>query len=117
MPNRRSDIPTILVIGDDMELRGVLAERLRGEGYLVLEADDGTDAITVVRTHSRAIHLLIDLSLKDTMLANTVKGYRPKIQALYLTKDLPLQLVLEKVRAFFNESQESKARARAAGGN
>ena len=40
---------TILVVEDDPELRGLIAEILADEGYAVLEAGDGREALRIAR--------------------------------------------------------------------
>jgi CheY-like chemotaxis protein len=38
-------MPTVLLVEDDSGIRGLVAELLQGEGYSVLEAEDGAEAI------------------------------------------------------------------------
>ncbi len=42
---------TILIVDDEANLRKTLAEILRARGYSILEADDGTSAIELLRTN------------------------------------------------------------------
>nr|WP_213535517.1 response regulator transcription factor [Paenibacillus sp. J45TS6] len=48
---------TVLVVDDDPEIRDVIHIYLRNEGYHVIEASDGIDALNVVRT--TPVHLVI----------------------------------------------------------
>src|SRR5579863_8941241 len=41
---------TILIVDDETNLRKTLAEILRARGYCILEADDGTAAVELLRT-------------------------------------------------------------------
>ncbi|WPP39859.1 response regulator transcription factor [Paenibacillus hunanensis] len=50
-------MPTILVVDDDSEIRDVIHIYLRNEGYTVLEAEDGIEAVE--KTSSTAIDLII----------------------------------------------------------
>jgi two-component system cell cycle sensor histidine kinase/response regulator CckA len=50
---------TILVVDDDQWVRVLARDVLAGEGYRVLEAADGQDAIRVAAEHPGPIHLLL----------------------------------------------------------
>ncbi len=50
---------TILVVDDDVWVRVLARDVLAGEGYRVLEASDGQDAIRVAAEHPGPIHLLL----------------------------------------------------------
>ncbi len=50
---------TILVVDDDDWVRVLARDVLAGEGYRVLEASDGQDAIRVAALHPGPIHLLL----------------------------------------------------------
>ncbi|MFD1888404.1 response regulator transcription factor [Paenibacillus wenxiniae] len=50
-------MPTILVVDDDAEIRDVIHMYLRNEGYTVIEAQDGIEAVD--KTSSTAIDLVI----------------------------------------------------------
>jgi len=55
---------TILVVDDDPWVRVLARDVLAGDGYRVLEAVDGPDAIRVAAEHPGPIHLL----LSDVMM-------------------------------------------------
>ena len=55
---------TILVVDDDPWVRVLVRDMLAGEGYRVLEAVDGPDAIRVASEHPGPIHML----LSDVMM-------------------------------------------------
>jgi len=46
--------PTILLVDDDAEMRALLGEVLRPEGYIVEEAATGAEAFASLRNHSFA---------------------------------------------------------------
>lgn len=50
---------TILIVDDDAWVRGLARDVLATEGYRVLEAADGQDAIRVAAEHPSAIDLLL----------------------------------------------------------
>jgi two-component system cell cycle sensor histidine kinase/response regulator CckA len=52
-------VRTILVVDDDDWVRVLARDVLAGEGYRVLEAADGQDAIRVAALHPGPIHLLL----------------------------------------------------------
>ena len=56
---------TILVVDDDEWVRVLARDVLAAEGYRVLEAADGQDAIRVAAEHTGPIHLL----LTDVMMS------------------------------------------------
>ncbi|MFZ6179094.1 response regulator [Nannocystis pusilla] len=57
-------MPTILIIEDDTEIRGITAVLLRREGYIVEEARSGDEALTFLRHSDRdPCLILIDLMM------------------------------------------------------
>jgi len=55
---------TILVVEDNDPVRRLVCLVLRSSGYLVLEAQDGQEALALSRQHKGTIHLLVaDLGL------------------------------------------------------
>lgn len=57
-------MPTILIIEDDTEIRGITAVLLRREGYIVEEARSGDEALTFLRRSDRdPCLILIDLMM------------------------------------------------------
>ena len=59
----RSEPPAILVVEDDTDLRVVHAEILRDEGYPVLTAADGLEALEVVEQNGPPAVILLDLRM------------------------------------------------------
>ena len=59
-PGRR---PTILVVEDDPDLRLVHSEILSHEGYTVLAASDGVEALELVETEDPPAVILLDLRM------------------------------------------------------
>jgi len=56
---RSDDDQTILLVDDQTDIRGPVAESLRMSGYKVLEAGDGQEGVDMYRSHQPDIDLLI----------------------------------------------------------
>ena len=50
---------TVLVVDDEVSLRGLVARRLNQEGYRVLEAGNGVEALELIRAPENDIRLVI----------------------------------------------------------
>jgi len=76
----------ILVVEDEPLVRKVVARSLREQGYNVLQAADGLEALEVAQRHNGAIHLLITDVIMPQMggkdLADRLRPGRPEQQAL-----------------------------------
>ena len=57
-------VPTILIADDDPTLRAIGAELLAGEGYRILQAEDGDEALHLIRTER------VDLVVLDMLMPN-----------------------------------------------
>jgi two-component system chemotaxis response regulator CheY len=64
----------VLVVDDDTPTRQMVAEALRAEGYAVLEAGDGTEALRLVRTTAVGV-VLLDIQMPRTDGPAFVKAY------------------------------------------
>jgi len=61
---RRLDAGTVLLVEDEAMLRQPLSAMLRKKGFTVLEADEGTAALELMRAHADEINLmLLDVTL------------------------------------------------------
>ncbi len=79
---------TVLVIDDDVYVRLVISEYLRGCGYKVVECANADEALTVLR-HSE---IALDLVLSDLEMPGTVDGFS---LATWIRKNRPgLDVVL-----------------------
>jgi DNA-binding NtrC family response regulator len=80
---------TILVVEDEPQLRSLVAIVLRGEGYLVLEAEDPLRAIELSRTQEGPIDLLLtDVvmpHLNGRKLAERLELTRPEMRVVYMS--------------------------------
>lgn len=76
---------SILVADDNPELRKMLSEMLRQEGYEVLTARDGNNALNIARKHEGKIDLLIT----DVMMPK-VDGFDLREKILRERSDLKI---------------------------
>ena len=80
---------TLLLVEDEPVLRSLSQRALENEGYTVLTAEDGFDALAVAETFSGAIDLLItDVvlpGLNGRALAARLRERRPGLEVLYMT--------------------------------
>jgi PAS domain S-box-containing protein len=80
---------TILFVEDEPLVRTVSADTLRAQGFTVLEAADGAEALRVLRTHGEAVDLVItDLvmpRLGGRELAGEVATRHPETKLLFVS--------------------------------
>jgi CheY-like chemotaxis protein len=82
-------VRTILVVDDDPWVRILARDMLADEGYRVLEASDGQDAIRVAAQHPGPIHLLLTDVVMPGMngceLASGLTGLLPGIKVMFMS--------------------------------
>ncbi|HEX7877835.1 MAG TPA: response regulator [Candidatus Eisenbacteria bacterium] len=116
-----SELPRILLIEDEPEVRRFLRTSLTAQGYQVIEATNGRDGLALAGQH-RPVAVLLDLGLPDTdgmavlvqlrewssvpVIVVSARGQeRQKVEALdagaddYLTKPFGLGELLARLRA------------------
>ena len=80
---------TILLVDDEREVRNVIAAMLREEGYRVLEAASGHEALAASDAHHGKIDLLLtDLimpGMTGRMLADMLGARRPGIPVVFIS--------------------------------
>ncbi len=88
-PGTRRGTETILVVEDEQGVRELIAEMLRQQGYNVLKAADGAEAIRISEQHSGPIHMLLTDVVMPHMsgkqLADTLLAARASLKVLYLS--------------------------------
>ena len=89
---------TILLVEDDLAVRGTAARILANQGYKIIEAGDADSALALIRRNGDPIQLMItDVvlpGLGGRELAEQVAALRPEIRILYVsgyTDDVILQ--------------------------
>jgi two-component system, cell cycle sensor histidine kinase and response regulator CckA len=80
---------TILLVEDEQAVRRATAEFLTLQGYTVLEAKDGVDAVSVVKGYNPPIHLAITDVVMPNMsggqLAKELAHLRPETRLLFVS--------------------------------
>ncbi len=80
---------TVLVVEDEEDVRGLVCEVLRNEGYRILEAEDGERAIAISLEYPDTIHLMITdvvmpgMSGRET--CDRITPGRPGMKVLYIS--------------------------------
>jgi PAS domain S-box-containing protein len=84
-----SNSATILLVEDEVALRMVIDESLRSDGYKVMVAGNGLDALRIAEQHQGPIHLLITDVIMPAMsgpeLARALAVSRPDTRVLYIS--------------------------------
>jgi CheY-like chemotaxis protein len=80
---------TLLVVEDNESLREVIREVLEEQGYTILQASHGEEALALAREHGGPIHLLLtDVvmpRLGGAELARELASLRPAMRVLYMS--------------------------------
>jgi len=80
---------TVLLVEDEPEVRGLARDILHQQGYTVLEAADGDEALRIGREHGGPIHLLVTDVVMPQMggreLADHLKAGRRETKVLYVS--------------------------------
>lgn len=110
-------VATVLVVEDEAGLRVPLARALRRQGYDVLEAEHGRDALERCEAHERAIDLLLTDVMMPVMngreLARTLRERRPGLRVVFMSgfSDRAIDaLTLEPERTLFVEKPFAMSR-------
>jgi two-component system cell cycle sensor histidine kinase/response regulator CckA len=87
--HRASHGETVLVVEDEDALREVTRRLLTRQGYQVITAANGTEAITAAHSYQGTIHLLLTDVIMPHMLgkevAHTIGTDRPDLRVLYMS--------------------------------
>jgi PAS domain S-box-containing protein len=80
---------TVLLVEDEAKLRGLARQSLEGQGYTVIEAGDGIEAMQQAQAHRGPIHLLLTDVIMPGMngreLAGQLAPRRPEMRVLYMS--------------------------------
>jgi signal transduction histidine kinase/CheY-like chemotaxis protein len=74
---------TILVVEDDLAVQGTVVDMLTGLGYRVLRADDGNNALTILRSG-----VPVDLIFTDVVMPGPVRSIEMTRQAKQMFPDI-----------------------------
>jgi PAS domain S-box-containing protein len=80
---------TVLLVEDEDAVRALAREVLRRQGYVVLEARHGVDALHVAERHPKEIHLLVTDVVMPHMsgreLVERLASVRPRMKSLFMS--------------------------------
>jgi PAS domain S-box-containing protein len=93
LPAPADGAETVLLVEDDQAVRTLGARILRGQGYTVIEAGSGAEALTAVAAYSGPIHLLLTDTvmpgISGPALAAQLKALRPDLRTLIMSGYAP----------------------------
>ena len=80
---------TILLVEDEAIVRELTVQILESDGYQVLEAMNGTEALRIAGEHGAPIHLLLTDVVMPGMngreLANELRLHHPDMRVLFMS--------------------------------
>lgn len=80
---------TVLLVEDQEPMCQMLTEHMEANGYRVLAANNGADALSAAKRHEGEIHLLITDVIMPQMsgpvLVRSLQEIRPRMKVLYMT--------------------------------
>lgn len=98
MPQRSR--PTILIVEDDADVRGLISKTLADADYTILEAQGGLDAMSTMLRYDGEIALaVVEIKMPGVNgldLANQIGVERPKTDVLYIS-DLTKSVAVESI--------------------
>lgn len=97
--------PTILVTEDEILIRFFVAEELRAQGNLVLEAANAEEALALLRSGLEIDLLLTDVRMPGTLdgaaLARRVRQDHPRVKIVVVSAHLRVGELAAEVDGFF----------------
>jgi PAS domain S-box-containing protein len=88
-PAQRSSKGVVLVVDDEASIRALISEVLEEEGYSVIEASDGPNALKVLQSNMPIDVLVSDVGLPGNLngrqVADAAKQRRPGLEVLLMT--------------------------------
>jgi len=82
-----SQLTRVLVVDDDADMRALLSDELRQEGYEVIEAADGAEAVLAVRNQEFGV-ILMDKNMPGPSGLDLLPGFRrtyPRTHIIMMT--------------------------------
>jgi CheY-like chemotaxis protein len=91
LPNREP--ATVLVVEDEVLIRLMIAQELRGAGFTVIEAVNANEALAVLKTPTKIDALMTDIRLPGSMdgvrLATLVRTAWPQVKIIIASAYAP----------------------------
>ena len=88
-PAGKSDVETVLLAEDDASVRRLVLKTLTSKGYRVLTANDGEEALEIIRVHVGPIHILLSDAVMPGMrgaeLVSRARELRPAMRVLLMS--------------------------------
>jgi len=85
---KKGELPVLLIVEDEILLRMATAEQMRGEGFVVLEAANGDEALSLLRSYPLVDAVFSDVRMPGETdgiaLAEIVNRYYPRTK-IFLT--------------------------------
>jgi two-component system cell cycle sensor histidine kinase/response regulator CckA len=115
--------PKVLVVDDEPEIRKLVTAMLARNGYRVLSADSGENALRLFKSNPDTDLLLTDVvspGMSGPMIADQISALKPDIKVLFMSgydgTQVVQRYVIEKgysllTKPFSMEQLESKVRA------
>jgi CheY-like chemotaxis protein len=95
---------TILVVEDEVLIRFLLAETLRTEGYGVVEAANGDEALAVLATSTPIDAILTDVNMPGTLdgvaLGRRARSARPALKVMVVSGSATSDHAVDAAHAF-----------------
>jgi DNA-binding NtrC family response regulator len=86
--NDNQQVPTILIVEDEVLIRACLADFLQNNGFKVLEAGTADDAVEIIEKADSAV----DLVFSDVMMPGKLNGFGLAQWVHAIRPDLPIIL-------------------------
>jgi two-component system, response regulator PdtaR len=103
----RAERPTILLIEDEVLIRMMLADELRGRGFNVVEAQNADEALTLLQSRVPVGLVLTDVQLPGSMdgigLARLLRATRPELKVVIASGNISCAPGGDIAHAFFGK--------------
>ena len=79
---------TVLVVDDEPGIRQLARRILEGQGYTVVEAENGAEALAIVERGDQVDFLMTDLDMpvmRGDDMVTRIRAIRPELNVLYVT--------------------------------
>lgn len=83
-----ADKKKILIVDDEPDILAILSKRLSQEGYAVIKADNGKDALKLARSEQPSL-IVLDIVMPDMSGAEVAE----KLKGDSYTKDIPVMFL------------------------